>query len=239
MRTLKERRLHWHLRATYTQRKSYVITRSHAAQLITCRQRSKRRTDMLVDHQNRNTALILQSHHSMIMEARQFHALILERLDRQTTTMVTRSVSETSLIDEDFSSPSTARQLKRVQHGRLRTTLDPVNQKQQRTRKTRWENGSYRSLRVRLSPWFTTRAWEISLNFGITMRTSNLISRDSMIFEACRDGDMREVLALFQTGQASPYDYCQRDKHWPEGMSVLGVRLDRHHTHENCHLIAL
>lgn len=176
-----------------------------------------------MDHQNRDTALILESHHRMILEARQSHALISERLDRQTIAIQQYCVREITTTDDKFSYPDAVGQHSRPENERVRHMLDSDEGEQQVVRATRWTSGSRQSLRVRLAPWFTTRVWEISLNLTINMRTSNLVPYDSIIFDACRGGDIMEVLALFQAGEASPFDYSHDPQHWAGGMTVLGV----------------
>ncbi|CAK4033805.1 Hypothetical predicted protein [Lecanosticta acicola] len=66
--------------------------------------------------------------------------------------------------------------------------------------------------RIRISPWFASRTWEFSLHVAQTgwtfnLRTANLVSRESPIWEACASGDVSEVQALFRDGKASPFDY--------------------------------
>ncbi|KAJ8610339.1 hypothetical protein MRB53_038635 [Persea americana] len=67
--------------------------------------------------------------------------------------------------------------------------------------------------RCSISPWFFAKTWEVSFSiaqndWGPRIRTSNLIPSDAMIFEACKEGDLHDVMRLFNEDLASPYDYC-------------------------------
>lgn len=104
-------------------------------------------------------------------------------------------------------------------------------------RKTRQWHSSGQVRRVRFSPWFTSRVWEISFTaaqfgFDFALRTSNFVSGDALIFEVCRGGDIREVQALFQSGEASPFD-CSYGSRAIPGKTILAVSVAQHYALPN------
>ena len=71
-----------------------------------------------------------------------------------------------------------------------------------------WRKGSYYRLNL---AWFTGKLWDIAAvqaenGWKIQTRTWNLVSPNSDIFSACREGDLRTVQKLLKSGAASIYD---------------------------------
>lgn len=160
----------------------------------------------------------------MVLEIRQSHALMLERLDRHTAAVQQRVREITTTADESRRSDVLG-QARQPQPGISRQMLGSDEEQQRIARKRRQKNSSRQTWRLRLSPRFITRVCEISLSLNIAIRTSHLVPHNSIIFEACRGGDMREVLTLFQRGEASPFDHALHYGGWAGGTTVLGVSL--------------
>ncbi len=78
--------------------------------------------------------------------------------------------------------------------------------------------------RYRGPAWLINRAWQIQASkamcgWNFSLRTSNVIRRDSPVFDIARNGDIEDLKTLFSNGKASPFD-CDEN-----GWTILHVRI--------------
>ena len=155
----------------------------------------------------------------------------MEQLNAHTTFLqqVEACVAERHFVDKERSALGLVRQFELPKHTRERAAFEIVQQTEHTIHETKRREGSRQGWRIRFSPWFATQVWEISFlvaqsGFNFNVRTCNFVSDDAVIFEACRGGDIEEVKALFQSGEASPFDCSYNHGNWPLGVTVLAVR---------------
>lgn len=94
--------------------------------------------------------------------------------------------------------------LKLVQTGHASMDVDKYIHRQQLAR-------SRQIFRVDTPAWLSNRIWQLALGRSLsgwhfTMRTYGVVPDDSLVFQACRAGDLVGMQRLFDVGLASPFD---------------------------------
>ena len=96
---------------------------------------------------------------------------------------------------------------------------DYENERRILARRTRYD--------IRIAQWLFSRgfSWQSSNTYGSwkhSFRTFKYVSKDSLILDFCREGDVANVQRMFEKGLASPFD---RVCHGSDDLSLLHVRV--------------
>lgn len=157
---------------------------------------------------------------------------MLEQLRRNPTMLLQlqTAIAVSPLTNSDHLIMDNSRHVTLQRYARDRADFRTSHRARVTAIRTQWQQQARKGRRIRLRTWFTAQVWEITYSiaqagFDFSFRTCNFVAREALIFQACRSGSIGEVRALFQSGEASPFDCSYESQYGCRSLSVLAVGL--------------